>query len=79
MIVGAKLLGIGGHVYTSRAVEAALAESKGGSAPLEVVVADGDALRTHKLDYHGGPRFPHLERIEGRPDGLADILKPHAK
>jgi predicted metalloprotease with PDZ domain len=79
MIVGAKLLGIGGHVYTSRAVEAALAESKGGSAPLEVVVADGDALRIHKLDYHGGPRFPHLERIEGRPDGLAEILKARGK
>jgi predicted metalloprotease with PDZ domain len=79
IVAGVKLLGVGGHVYTARAVEAALAETKGGSAPLEVVVADGDALRTYRLDYHDGPRFPHLERIEGRPDGLADILKAHAK
>ncbi len=79
LIVGVKLLGIGGHVYTSRAADAALAETKGGSTPLEVVVADGDALRTLKLDYHGGPRFPHLERIAGRPDGLADILKARGK
>jgi len=79
IVAGVKLLGVGGHVYTARAVEAALAETKGGSAPLEVVVADGDALRIHRLDYHDGPRFPHFERIEGRPDGLADILKARAK
>jgi predicted metalloprotease with PDZ domain len=75
MVAGAKLLGVGGHVYTPRAVEAALAETKGWSSPLDVVVADGDALRVHQLAYHNGPRFPHLERIEGRPDLLADILK----
>jgi predicted metalloprotease with PDZ domain len=79
VVAGVKLLGVGGHVYTARAVAAALAEAKGGSAALEVVVADGDALRTYRLDYHDGPRFPHLERIEGRPDGLADILKARAK
>jgi predicted metalloprotease with PDZ domain len=79
LVVGEKLLGVGGHVYTPRAVDAALAEAKGGSAPLEVVVADGDALRTHRLDYHGGLRYPHLERIEGRPDVLSDIIHARAK
>jgi predicted metalloprotease with PDZ domain len=73
-----KLLGVGGHVYTPRAVEAALAEAKGGSAPIEVVAAHGDAVRTYRLDYHDGPRYPHLERIEGRPDLLADILRAKA-
>ncbi|HYX25660.1 MAG TPA: M61 family peptidase [Thermoanaerobaculia bacterium] len=79
LVVGEKVLGVGGHVYSARAVEAALAEAKGGKAPLEVVVADGDALRTHRLDYHDGLRYPHLERIEGRPDVLADILKARAQ
>jgi hypothetical protein len=27
-----------------------------------------------KLDYHGGPRYPQLERIEGKPDYLTPIF-----
>jgi hypothetical protein len=30
------------------------------------------------VDYHGGLRFPHLERVESQPDLLSDIAKPHA-
>jgi hypothetical protein len=73
------VLGVGGHVYSARAVEAALAQSKGGKEPIEVVTADGDAIRVHRLDYHGGPRYPHLERIEGKPDVLTEILKARGK
>ncbi|MEA2601661.1 MAG: hypothetical protein QOF89_2653 [Acidobacteriota bacterium] len=79
LVVGAKLLGVGGHVYTPRAVDAVLAETKGGSGPIDVVIADGDALRTVRLDYHDGPRYPHLERIDGRPDVLSDILHARVK
>ncbi|HEX4498486.1 MAG TPA: M61 family peptidase [Thermoanaerobaculia bacterium] len=79
MNAGEKLLGIGGHVYSPRAVEAALAEAKGGTAAIEVVTANGDALRIHPLDYHDGPRYPHLEKIEGKPDVLAEILKARVK
>jgi predicted metalloprotease with PDZ domain len=79
LVSGEKVLGVGGHVYSARGVEAALAESKGGSAPIEVVTADGDAIRVHRLDYHGGPRYPHLERIDGRPDVLSEILRARGK
>jgi predicted metalloprotease with PDZ domain len=79
MVAGEKVLGVGGHVYSPRAVEAAIAEAKGGTAPIEIVTADGDALRIHPLDHHGGPRYPHLERIEGKPDVLTEILKARVK
>ncbi|MFL6236512.1 MAG: M61 family peptidase [Thermoanaerobaculia bacterium] len=79
MVAGEKVLGVGGHVYTPRAVEAALAESKAGKAPIEVVTADGDAIRVHRLDYHGGLRYPHLEPIEGKPDVLTEILHARGK
>ncbi len=79
MVAGEKVLGVGGHVYSGRAVEAALAEAKGGTAPIEVVTADGDAIRVHRLDYHDGPRYPHLERIEGKPDVLTEILRARVK
>jgi predicted metalloprotease with PDZ domain len=78
MIAQEKLLGIGGHVYTPRAAAAALAEAKGGTAPIEVIASFGDAVLTYHLDDHDGARYPHLERIADRPDVLADILRPHA-
>ncbi len=79
MVAGEKLLGVGGHVYSDRAMEAALAGAKAGNAPLDIVAADGDAIRIHRLDYHGGPRYPHLERIDGKPDVLGEILKARGK
>jgi hypothetical protein len=29
------------------------------------------------LDYHAGPKYPHLVRIEGTPDRLTAILAAH--
>jgi hypothetical protein len=28
------------------------------------------------IDYRGGLRYPHLERIKGTPDRLAEIFAP---
>ena len=32
------------------------------------------SLRTVAVDYHGGLQYPHLQRIEGTPDYLGDII-----
>jgi len=29
-----------------------------------------------KIDYHGGERYPHLERVDSKPDLLEKILQP---
>ena len=29
-----------------------------------------------RIDYHDGLRYPHLERVPGTPDRLANILAP---
>ncbi len=52
----------------------AVAASRGGTSPLELLVRDGARFRTVRVDYHGGLRYPHLERIAGTPDRLGDIL-----
>jgi predicted metalloprotease with PDZ domain len=45
-------------------------------APVELLVQDGKHFRTVKIEYRGGLRYPHLERIPGTPDRLDDILAP---
>jgi hypothetical protein len=37
-----------------------------------------DYFRTCTINYHGGPRFPHLERVGDKPDYLDDLIKPRA-
>ncbi len=34
---------------------------------------------TRKVDYHGGERYPHLERDSSKPDVLSKIVEPLAK
>ena len=39
---------------------------------IELLAENGEFYKTYRLDYHGGDRFPHLERIAGKPDLLSD-------
>ena len=41
-----------------------------------LIVREGDLFRTVALDYHGGLRYPHLERDSDRPALLDAILAP---
>ena len=46
------------------------------SYPIKLLLKREDQFVTVSLDYHGGPRYPHLERVEGTPDRLDAILAP---
>jgi hypothetical protein len=43
-----------------------------------LIVENDDYFKTARIDYHGGPRYPHLVRIEGKPDLLSEIIKARA-
>jgi hypothetical protein len=48
--------------------------AKGNTDPIELLIKAGDRYRTVKIDYHGGSRYPKLERVDGTPDLLSDII-----
>lgn len=73
---GMKVVAVGGRRYTDRVLDAAIAESARTKRPIELLVAGGEFYRTIPVAYFDGPRFPHLRRVEGRPDLLAAILAP---
>ena len=54
-----------------RALEATKTEGK-----IELLVKVDDRYRVVVIDYRGGPRYPHLERVEGTPDLLTTVLSP---
>jgi predicted metalloprotease with PDZ domain len=73
---GMKVVAVGGRRFTLDALRGAIKAAKDDKAPLEVIAANGDFFATYRLDYHGGERYPHLERDASRPDLLSEIAKP---
>lgn len=49
------------------------------SKSVELLLENASYYKTAKLDYDGGPRSPHLERIESSPDLLMKIIAPRTK
>jgi predicted metalloprotease with PDZ domain len=70
------IVAVNNRAYKGEVLKAAVKAAKGGKAPIELLVKQGANYRTIALDYHGGLRYPHLERIAASPDRLATILKP---
>jgi hypothetical protein len=57
----------------------AIASSKSNTARIDLVVENGSFQETYKVDYHGGERYPHLERDSTKPDVLGDVIKSRAR
>ena len=75
---GMKLLAVNGRAWKKEWVDAALREAKAGKGPIELLVESSDYYQTYRVDYHDGPRYPHLERDPSQPDLLGLNLAPHA-
>jgi hypothetical protein len=54
----------------------AVTAAKGTKEPIVLLVNSFDKILTIRLDYHGGLRYPHLERIPNTPDRLSQIHAP---
>jgi predicted metalloprotease with PDZ domain len=75
LTVGGKILAVNGIAYDVDLLKDAITAAKGG-APLSLIVKTGDHFRTVQIDYHGGLRYPRLERIPGATDRLSAIYTP---
>lgn len=73
------IVAVNGRKYSEDVMREALAAAKGGSAPIQLIVQNGEYFRTTALDYHDGLRYPHLERDSAKPDLFGKILEPLVK
>jgi predicted metalloprotease with PDZ domain len=71
---GMRLVAVNGRKWSPEVLISALRSRK----PLQLLVENIGYYKTCTVNYEGGPRFPHLERVAGRPDVLGDIIKPRA-
>ena len=75
---GTKLVAVNGHGYTADVLKQAIRGAKGTTGPIELIVSNDNEFRTVGLDYHDGEKYPRLERVQGTPDLLDEIIKPLA-
>lgn len=74
VIPGMDVVAVNGRKFTSEVFDAALKATRTSAGPLELLVVNDDYYQTCSIDYHGGPRYPHLVRDEAKPDLLGDII-----
>ncbi len=75
LVPGDQLVAVDGDAFAPPKLKDAIVNAEKSSDPIMFVVKEGDQVKTVSIDYHGGLRYPHLERVEGTPDRLDDILK----
>jgi predicted metalloprotease with PDZ domain len=73
---GMTLIAINGRKWTPSVLNAALRAAHDSHQPIEVLVENAQFYKTYSIPYFDGERHPHLQRVEGKPDLLGDILKP---
>ena len=76
MTVGDTIQAVNGDVFTPDRLKAAIAGAKGTKEPVQLTVKDGERYRTVALDYHGGLRYPRLEKVGTGEGGLDRLLAP---
>src|SRR3546814_3610333 len=73
---GMTIVAVNDIEYGKEVMEDAIKAAKDDKAPIRLLVKTFDRYRTIDVDYHGGLRSPHLERIEGTTDYLTKIFHP---
>ena len=71
-----KIVGVNGRQFSVDELKRAIRNSKSNSAPIVVLADNTGTIEKREIQYRGGNHFPHLERTEGAPDYLDEILKP---
>jgi predicted metalloprotease with PDZ domain len=76
MTVSDVVVAVNGEAFTPDRLKAAIAAAKGTKTPVSLTVKEGERYRTVALDYHGGLRYPRLEKTGTGEGGLDRLLAP---
>jgi predicted metalloprotease with PDZ domain len=70
------VVAVDGRAYSDDALNESIAHPRDGK--ISLTVRNFDSVKTYEIQYAGGVRYPHLERIPGTHDYLSEILAPHS-
>ena len=76
---GMKIVAVNGRAFAPALLRAAIKEAKGKGPAMEFIVENTGYYKVIRLDYHDGEKYPDLQRVDGTPARLDDILQPMTK
>jgi len=75
--LGDEIVAVDGRGYTGDRLKDAVKAAKTGKEPIRLLIKSGaDRYREVAIDYHGGLRYPHLEKTVAGEAGLDTLLTP---
>jgi predicted metalloprotease with PDZ domain len=74
-----KLIAVDKRQFTPTVLREAVQKTSTGGEPVELLIKVGEFYEVHRIEYHGGERYPHLERNPAAPDLLSAIIAPMVK
>ena len=72
--VGTDIIAVNGRAFSEDALKQAVTIAKGSKEPIDLIVRNGDRFREVTIDYHGGLRYPRLEKTGSGEGGLDRLL-----
>lgn len=79
LVPGARIIAVNSRRYSTDALRIAVRDSKNATGPMQIIYSSGEFVNTAAVDYRGGLRYPHLEKIPNTPDWLAEMGKAIGK
>jgi predicted metalloprotease with PDZ domain len=79
---GMQILAVNGQAFSgggedgASLLKDAILQAEHNSSPIQLVVKKDGLVSNLDMNYHGGLRYPHLERVPGTPDRLDAIVAP---
>jgi predicted metalloprotease with PDZ domain len=77
VVPSVKLIAVNNRQFMPTVLREAVANASSDAKPLELLIKTGEYYEVHRVDYHGGERYPHLVRDAAVPDLLSQIIAPH--
>ena len=71
-----QLQAVNDQAFSVESLRAAILAAEKNNDPIKLLLKRDNEFITVNVDYHGGLRYPHLERVESVPDRLDEILAP---
>ena len=69
-----KLIAVNSREFNPTVLREAVKASA--TKPVELLIKNGEFYETHRIDYQGGERYPHLARNDTVPDLLSQVIAP---
>jgi hypothetical protein len=74
-----QIVSVNGKAYSQKVLRDAILQAEQTKHSIELQFRQGDEFKSVSILYYGGLRIPSLERVEGTPDRLDEILAPSRK